>query len=151
MKIQPLMQWRWDHDRATVLREDRQRNAEEIDERRKEEKQRKAHLAAVTLHDLSEREFFPQWKDLASDNVICASRRIMTETVRELVELGASPNQAKQIAILRSCIESFNELDANHKFIETGARDDICEEFEAIAHACGLGQRENLADEWREW
>ena len=55
------------------------------------------------------------------------------------------------MAVLQECIEAFNALDAELHFIETGEREDICEEFEAIVHACGLGGHEDLADRWREW
>jgi hypothetical protein len=75
----------------------------------------------------------------------------MAATVRLLVDLGESASEEERKAILRACIESFNELDAKLGFIETVEREDICEEFEAVVHACGLGRYENLADEWREW
>ncbi len=55
------------------------------------------------------------------------------------------------MAILQDCIESFNELDAEMRFIETIEREDICEEFEAIVHACRLGNYEDLASRWRDW
>ncbi len=54
------------------------------------------------------------------------------------------------MAILKQCIESFNNLDAEMDFIETVEREDICEEFEAIVHACGLGAYTDLADRWRD-
>jgi hypothetical protein len=37
------------------------------------------------------------------------------------------------------------------QFIETTLREDICEEFEAIVPACGLGGYKDLADKWRNW
>lgn len=82
---------------------------------------------------------------------IRASRDLMAATVRRLVDLGESTGEEDRKAVLRACIESFNELDAKLRFIETVARADICEEFEAIVHASGLGRYEDLADEWREW
>jgi hypothetical protein len=42
-------------------------------------------------------------------------------------------------------------LDAEKRFIETVEREDICDEFEAIVHACGLGNYKDLADRWRDW
>ena len=56
------------------------------------------------------------------------------------------------MAVLQECIERFNSIDAEmDHFIETIERDDICEEVEAIVHACGLVAHEDLADKWREW
>ena len=55
------------------------------------------------------------------------------------------------MAVLQRCIESFNEIDRKTHWIESVERDDICVEFEAIVHACGLGRRKDLADEWRDW
>ncbi len=56
-----------------------------------------------------------------------------------------------RMAILQECIEGFNTLDANLGFIETDEREDICVEFEAIVHACGLGAHKELTHRWREW
>jgi hypothetical protein len=75
----------------------------------------------------------------------------MTNTVNELLELGRNTSESERMAILQHCIESFNALDAEMRFIETIEREDICEEFEAIVHACGLGAHKDLADRWREW
>jgi hypothetical protein len=48
-------------------------------------------------------------------------------------------------------MEAFNKLDAQMEFIETEEREDICEEFQAVASACGLGPKARLADKWRKW
>jgi len=68
-----------------------------------------------------------------------------------LLKLGPRASEKKRMAVLQHCIESFNELDAEMQFIETIEREDICAEFEAIVHACGLGHCKGLADRWREW
>jgi hypothetical protein len=75
----------------------------------------------------------------------------MTNTVEKLIQLGPRASERERMAILQQCIESFNELDAEMQFIETDEREDICEEFETIVHACGLGTHEDLADRWRDW
>lgn len=151
MAIQPLMQWRWDNDRAAVLEEDKETDVKAIEDRKKAEAQRQAYLARVTLTDLLNHEFFPRWEDHTPAKAIRESRNLMVTTVRSLIELGESASEEERKAVLRLCIETFNKLDAKLRFIETVEREDICEEFEAIVHACGLGRYENLADEWREW
>lgn len=151
--LQPLLQWRWDHDRAAVLAEDAIKAQAEAARRSEERAERAAYLARVTLDELSRRQFFPDWEyppAAATD----ASRAIMAATVTRLIGLGPDASEADQMAVLQRCIESFNELDADERligFIETVEREDICEEFEAIVHACGLGHHEDLADEWRDW
>jgi hypothetical protein len=151
MALQPLLQWRWDNDRAAVLEEDKENNAKAVALREKAAAERRAYLAGVTLTDLLTHEFFPGWEDYPPAEAARASRDLMTTTVRHLISLGESASEEERRAVLRWCIESFNELDARLVFIETVEREDICEEFEAIVHACGLGPYADLADEWREW
>jgi hypothetical protein len=74
----------------------------------------------------------------------------MTNTVEELLKHGPRASEKERMAVLQQCIESFNELDAEMQFIETVEREDICEEFEAIVHACGMGHHKDLADRWRD-
>lgn len=151
MALQPLLQWRWDHDRAAVLAEDKVKQAETAVLREKAAAERRAYLAAVTLADLSAHEFFPRWEEYPPEEPARASRALMSTTVRRLIELGETASEEERRAVLRGCIESFNELDARLGFIATIEREDICEEFEALVHACGLGRYADLADEWREW
>jgi hypothetical protein len=109
------------------------------------------YLRHVTLNDLRDHLFFPRWKGYPPPAAVRASRSIMANTVERLIDLGEGASESTRMIVLRECIESFNEMDARKSFIETVEREDICEEFEAIVHACGLGSHENLADEWRDW
>lgn len=151
MTIQPLAQWRWDHERDSVLADDNAERLASVEQRRGAEQQRKQYLDRVTLNDLLNHRFFAKWDGYPSSRGIHASRRIMEQTVRELLNLGTDPSERDRMAVLQRCIESFNELDAQLHFIETVEREDICEEFEALVHACGLGRYQHLADEWRDW
>jgi len=74
----------------------------------------------------------------------------MNDTVRVLIELGRSASELDQVRQLQCCIESFNSLNEEYGFIETGEREDICLELEAIVHACRLDPEENLVDQWRD-
>lgn len=144
-------QWRWDHDREALLAEEAEAKAAKLRQLKEANEQRKAALRAMTLEQLQTRPFFPRWSGSVPEKPLRASRKLMKETVRRLLELGPSPGEEERIAILKWCIESFNDLDEKQQFIETIEREDICEEFDLIVHVCGLGHRENLADEWREW
>jgi len=151
LRLQPLAQWRWDNDRPAVLAEDVLKRQKEGETRLKVQQEREAYLRSVTLQDLRTHQFFANWKDYPPPKAIRASRKMMTDTVEDLMELGANALKEERMAILQRCIESFNRLEAQLQFIETIERDDICEEFEAIVHACGLGRHKDLADNWRDW
>jgi hypothetical protein len=151
LTVQPLAQWRWDHDRAAVIKKDAVDEKEEAEVRQHARLEREQYLERVTLDDLRGRRFFPNWKGYPPAKAVRASRKVMADTVEELHLLGPEASEEDRLAVLRRCIESFNGLDAETEFIETVEREDICEEFEAIVHACGLGRHADLADQWREW
>jgi len=148
---QSLAQWRWDNERNAVLAEDVIRQKKEEKARLNAQREREQYLAKVTLDELLRHRFFANWKDYPPPKVIRAARKVMISTVKNLLDLGRGASEEERMAILKQCIESFNELDAELRFIETDEREDICEEFEAIVHACGLGAHKDLADNWREW
>jgi hypothetical protein len=152
VRVQPLAQWRWDNDRESVLAGDTIQNKESSLQHQRERQERAEYLAHVTLEQLRDRQFFRTWDDYPPRKAIRASRHIMADTVQQLLDLGSSAPEADRMAILQDCIERFNAIDAEMDyFIETVEREDICEEFEAIVHACGLGGHGNLVDEWRDW
>jgi hypothetical protein len=151
--IQPLMQWRWDHDRVAVLAEDAAREREDFRRKEKTQLDREAYLNSVTFEDLRSRVFFGSWErsEYPPAKIIQASRDIMNHTIERLANLGPNPSEKARLAVLKQCIESFNQSDAKTHWIETMERDDIYEEFEAIVFACGLRAHKDLADNWREW
>ena len=150
MMHQPLMQWRWDHERDAVLSEDAARKQAAAQQQQAEESDRQKWLNNVTLEQLETHVFFSDWEYLSKEATE-ASRAIMTKTVSALKKLGTSASKKKRMKELQRCIESFNKLDQELEFIETVEREDICCEFEAIVHACGLRSHECLADQWRDW
>lgn len=151
LTFQPLAQWRWDHERDFVLAEDVIEQKKDKEAREKAQREREQYLERITLDELRGRRFFPTWNDYPPPMVVRASRKLMTNTVEELLKLGPRASEKERIAVLQWCIESFNELDAEMQFIETVEREDICEEYEAIVNACGLGRHKELADRWRDW
>jgi hypothetical protein len=148
---QPLAQWRWDHERDVVLAEDALKAGKNAEAKRQTQQNRKEYLPRVTLGDLRSHQFFPRWEKYPPKNVVRACRKIMADTVDDLLKLGSNSSENDRMNILQKCIELFNELDEKTNFIETAERENICEEFEAIVHACGLGSYQDLADKWRDW
>jgi hypothetical protein len=151
LTIQPLIQWRWDNDRDVLLAEDRIKEREEALARQNARRERLGCLGRVSLNDLREHTFFKTWQNYPPREAIEASRNIMARAVRQLIELGPNASENERLSVLQECIESFNELDSEKSYIETDEREDICNEFEAIVFASGLGHLEYLADRWREW
>jgi hypothetical protein len=151
LMLQPLAQWRWDNERAVVLAEDVIRQKKDSEARLKAQQDREQYLERITLDELRGHRFFPNWKGYPPPKAVRASRKLLANTVEKLLGLGPSASEKERMAVLQECIESFNELDAEMRFIETIERENICEEFEAIVHACGLGGHKELADRWREW
>jgi hypothetical protein len=151
LTLQPLAQWKWDHERDSVLAEDVIKHKKDKEAREKAQREREQYLERITLDELRGRRFFPTWNDSPPPKAVRASRKLMTNTVEELLKLGPRASEKERMVVLQQCIESFNELDAEMQFIETVEREDICEEFEAIVHACGLGHHKDLADRWHDW
>jgi hypothetical protein len=152
VRIQSLAQWRWDNERESVLADDKIKNEKESQQCQWAQQIREKYLANITLEELRNRKFFPRWKKYPPKKAIRASRQIMINAVQQLLDLGTNSLESERMAILQQCIERFNCVNAEmNDFIETVEREDICEEFEGIVRACGLGTHKNLADEWRDW
>jgi hypothetical protein len=150
LTIEPLAQWRWDHERDAVLAEDILERKAAAESQLAAQKQRDEYLSRLTLDDLRTRRFFDGWT-IPPARAVRASRQLMSRTVERLLELGPGASEDARMAILQECIEGFNALNDNLGFIETDEREDICEEFEAVVHACGLGAHQDLTDRWRDW
>lgn len=151
LTLQPLAQWNWDNQRDAAFAADAIEEKKGAEVRLEEQRKREQYLERITLEELRGHRFFRNWKDYPPPKAICASRMVMANTVEELLELGPRASEHTRMEVLKRCIESFNELDEEMHFIETIEREDICEEFDAIVHACKLGAHEDLADRWRDW
>lgn len=147
-----LAQWRWDHDREAMLAEEARKQEEISRELAKRNEAIEKERRSITLETLSKYRFFADWKECPSKEAIKASRETMKRAVQGLIALGPSASEEQRKQVLKDCIVAFNELDRSmNGFIETSERDDICSEFDLLVHACGLGEYENLVDEWRDW
>ncbi len=150
--IYVLDQWRWDHEWAAVLREDKAQAQAQARQREAEEQRRRAHLDQVTLQTLSDQRRFQSWEGVVPQAALQATRQVFRDIIDAIIASGPGAAEATVLEVLRGCIASLNALDIQHGgFIETLEREDLCEAFEEIVHASGLGHHENLADEWREW
>jgi hypothetical protein len=146
-RIQPLMQWRWDHEREAVL-------AEEQREQRRAAA-REAHdgyqgLSKVSLRELSQRTPFADWSGHPSPANIRLARRIVRELIGELLALDGSGDEVAMFDAFRRAVNRFNATeDSDDPFIETVEREDICVALHEIAEAAGLTDYDVTA--WRDW
>jgi hypothetical protein len=145
------LQWRWDHDRKALLADDAIAAKRRQAERERVDKERKKYLKSLDLEGLRKHTFFENWQGYPPAKYIRASRKIMANTVNDLIALGPKATKDARMKLLQECVESFNRLDEKEAWIETPERECICEEFDVIASVCGLGKHKNLADKWREW
>ncbi len=152
LATQLLEQWRWDHDRETVIKEDESKAQEQKTRREDVSRLRSEYLATVTLKDLRVKQRFEIWKESVPAAALHDTRQIFLDTIDNLIALGPEASETTRLDLLKGCIESLNLLDSqNDHFIETYEREDLCDAFEEIVHACKMGHHKNLADKWREW
>ena len=149
LPYQVYQQWRWDHEREQVrIEETERKDAEDL----LRAQARPHEFAAVTLEKLRRKRRFGSWKGFVAVEITASCRQVFRETIESLIALGPEPEKRSALKILHRCIHRLNELDLQrHHFITTIEREDLCDEFDAIAYAAGFHGAEGLADRWREW
>jgi hypothetical protein len=146
---QVLLQWRWDHDREQLLREEAEEKIKADEERRIAAERRQQYLGSLTLDTLVAQTWFPTW-DPDSVAAVEESRNILARLVGDLQALPQLTSGAVKKRLKQS-VKEFNRLDAKLQFIETVEREDICEALEQIACATRFPQLVDQIGEWREW
>lgn len=146
-----LTQWRWDHERESLLAEEA---AAEAAERAREAAEEAAASGRrpPTLANLRRRKPFKSWQGQLPAAAVDASRAVIKDCLAALKALGKSPAPEEAWAVIRSGVERFNQLDGELLSIETAEREEIAEWFGLIAAACGLAALgEDVTEPWREW
>ena len=142
-RVQPLMQWRWDHEREAVLAEDEV--ARQQREAASQEWRFGYRRACDSLRDLRQRTAFPGWASFVEPADLRLSRRIVRDLIDELIALEHDRDEVTKLDAFRRAVGRFNETD----FIMTEEREGICEMLDQIADAAGLHDHEVSA--WRDW
>ncbi len=132
--IQAQLQWRWDHDREALLKDEDRRAADLAESQRQRAAVRSEFMRTLTLDSLVDRTWFASWDDGDSNLPLHKCRSLMTELVNELraapkLTLGVVKKHLKQ------SVMDFNRLNEEHHFISTIQREDLCEAYEQIACA----------------
>ncbi|WP_239008590.1 hypothetical protein [Streptomyces sp. Tue 6075] len=148
-------EWRWEHDREALLREQ-----EAAEERRRlaaeaEKERYAARLAALTWEQLLAETPFERWTPSPPFPPAAFRRaavRRVHQACRELRNLGPKPRKPAARKVLKSLVQWFNTADrAAGWVIETEEREDIGLVLEELAHVAGHPSLVMEADEWREW
>lgn len=141
---QARKQWRWEHDREALLREEataqvervaalQQAMARNADEERARE--------AAGLDGLARHRFFPAWRAEKPAALHRAAEKLLRDAVKDLRALPARSVPRR----LREVMAGFNALHARYAFDSADA-EDILEALERLARAAKLGpaQRDAL-------
>jgi hypothetical protein len=152
--IQIESQWRWDHERDAVLREDAFEEERAASKRAAGRIAFRRKLDTLTLLNFRAERPFGDWRRLWPAAAVTRAREIFRDTIDQLIALGPKPTLAAAKPILQTCVERFNALDGTGGFvIETEEREDICEHFARMVHAAGLAEygSGDLTEQWRDW
>lgn len=148
--IQALKQWRWDHDREALLRDEALEAANQAETNRQRAEVRAEYLRTLTLDSLVDRTWFPAWETVDSNLPIHECRLLIANLVNEL---RTAPKLTMGVAkrLLKQSVQAFNRLDAEQQFISTIEREDLCEAYEQIMCAAKFPQVVDQIDQWRDW
>jgi len=141
-------QWRWDHDRDNLLREEAEEEAREAERRRIARERREAFVRSLTLEKLAATDWFASW------NAERETTRLARERILRLIEeLRQAPKHTQVIVkkLVRVAVKDFNALDKKQQFIDTIEREELCEAFEQIVCAARQPGIASEIDNWRSW
>lgn len=91
--------------------------------------------------------FFDDWPITPDQREACWQN--LAQTLDGLVSLGRRGKVEDATAVLRGCVERYNELDEG--FICTIEREELCDILYEIGELCGLVSSDDWVDEWRDW
>lgn len=148
--IQALTQWRWDHDRESLLQDEARQAAEQAEAQRQLNAARAELMRTLTLDSLVDRPWFATWEETDANLPLHECRSLIAKLVNDLravpkLTLGVVKKHVKQ------SVKDFNRLDAEHHFIATIEREDLCEAYEHILCAAKFPQAVGQIDQWRDW
>ena len=149
---QPLLQWRWDHDREAQLADDVAAEAARVRKMEAAARRRQRYLATVTPEKVAESRLLADWPRVFDAKAVRATRVAVREAARDLAALPAEGRGRKAAARLRRLMRTLNDVDRDHgHFIDTEARDDLIGLLEDLCHAAGIPRSLDRLIDLREW
>jgi hypothetical protein len=148
-------EWRWKHDRVSLLREHEKEEEEAEAKRAATQKLYETRLRGLTWDQLLSETPFERWHPsppFPSKAFTDAARKAIHDSCRQLRDLGPKPRKGEVRAVLKRCVEWFNQADrhAGHP-IETEEREDVCAALAELAFVARHKELADEIDEWREW
>lgn len=148
-------EWRWTHDNAAFVVEYEKIEARNAAERAAKEQRYRTRLSKLTWEALLAETPFERWSPSPPFPPIefaHAARKRIHDACRELSALGPKPRKADVRAVLKRCVEWFNDADdAAGGVIETEEREDICAVLEEMAYVARQKSLVDEVDNWRTW
>jgi hypothetical protein len=148
-------EWRWVHDREAVESEVQKANAERDAKIAADRLRAENHLNGLNWDILLEDIPFARWNKhppFPPPEFVRNARERVRAAILELQALGPKPKKAPVQAILKTCVQWFNEQDKAYGYvIETEEREDICLALSELAAVAGHRSLTDKIDDWREW
>lgn len=148
-------EWRWAHDRAALVAEVELVNAKQAAIRAAQEERYRTRLSKLTWEQLLSETPFERWTPsppFPPAEFTNEARAKVHEACRKLSAMGPKPRKASVRAVLKDCVEWFNDADERAGgVIETEEREDICATLEELAF---VARQRSLVEEvelWRTW
>lgn len=148
--LQAWTQWRWDHDREALLREEAERAAADLERRQQIAKARAEYMRTLSLDSLAAKPWLESWDAERPGSRRGDAQQVLTQLVQDL-QAPSKLTQALVRRLLKQSVETLNRLDAARQFIDTVEREDLCEAFEQIVCAAGFPQLADEVENWRRW
>lgn len=119
-------QWRWDHEREALEREETARLARQADSLEAALARNRAEEEALTskgLKGLARHRFFTVWREEKSDALVAAAEAAMQQAVREL----EGKTAAQAVRRLAALVKTFNALQDEHVPFDADDGEDVME------------------------
>jgi hypothetical protein len=148
-------EWRWAHDRQAFSEENERRRKKADEERAIQQERYRTRLSKLTWGQLLAETPFERWTPsppFPPKDFVLEARDVIHETCRKLETLGSKPKKANVRAVLKSCVQWFNDADERAGgVIETEEREDICVTLQELAFVAGQKALFDEMDNWRTW
>src|SRR5579863_5758588 len=106
--------WRWAHDREAFSQEIERIQLKMAQDRAAQEERYRTRLSKLTWDQLLAETPFERWSPsppFPPEDFTLAARQLIHQTCRKLEALGAKPRKADVRAVLKSCVQWFNDAD----------------------------------------
>jgi hypothetical protein len=148
-------EWRWKYDRESLVREHERVKQEAEAKQAAAQKLYETRLRGLTWDKLLSETPFERWSPsppFPSKAFTESARKAIHDASRDLRDLGPKPPKGKVRAVLKRCVEWFNQADGRTGHpIETEEREDIYAALAELAFVAGHRELAAEIDEWRDW